>query len=82
MNQQKNIFEVGRQYKVKQSFTKHLFNFVAGEILVYERYYYSHYDNSSAYGFRAENGEEKEWWLHDQEPTDSWEQFFEPINKH
>ena len=80
MPYEKQIFTVGRRYSVKVNFvggpTSH---FRCGEILIYARQYYSHYDNSFVYSFVAETTNvNKEWWLHEDEPAESWRQYFEP----
>jgi len=75
------IFTRGCRYRVKQSFKSGPTSaFIAGEILVFERDSYSHYDNSFIYEFRSESSAEtKEWWLLEGQSKELWRQYFEPL---
>lgn len=79
MNWQKKIFTVGTRYRVKQSFVSGLSTFSADEILIFERDKYSPYDSCFVYEFNTEFKEEKAWWLHEDKPTESWQQYFEVL---
>ena len=72
------IFVPGCRYRVKQDFKSGpTSTFIAGEVLIFERNAYSHYDNSFVYEFRTEDGAEtKEWWLLENEPKESWQHYF------
>ena len=50
-----------------------------GEILYFIGSHYSAYDETSAYGFRAEDGSEVWWSLHDDEPAEKWKGVFLPL---
>jgi hypothetical protein len=73
------IFTPDCRYRVKQNFKSgptSIFN--AGEVVVFERNAYSHYDNCFVYVFRAEsNGETKEWWLLEGQSGELWREYFE-----
>ena len=75
------IFIVGHRYRVKQNFVSGgMFRFFAGEIVRFQRDSYSHYDNSFVYVFSSElDGEEKEWWLSEEQPPEIWQDYFEPL---
>jgi hypothetical protein len=70
-------FIVGARYRSKKDFPG--FSGPLGEILVFEHDSYSRYDNCSGYEFRSLSGENRVWWLHDDEPMDSWREYFESI---
>ncbi len=71
-------FIVGQPYRVKKHFTSGNSTFIEGEILLYKQEYYSHYDSSAVYQFqKKELGESKEWWLHDNENLETWNDHFE-----
>jgi len=74
------IFTPNLRYRVKQTFSSGpTSTFIAGEILVFERDAYSHYDNNFVYVFRAEgDGQTKEWWLPEGQPKAAWREYFEP----
>ena len=61
--------------------TRHKFGkFSEGEILAFVREFYSHYDSTTIFHFRNVQTEEvKEWWLHDDEPIESWKDYFEVV---
>jgi hypothetical protein len=55
----------------------------AGEVLVFERDFYSHYDGDSHFLFRIHpTSEERYWRLHDELPDDTWRQVFERVTDH
>jgi hypothetical protein len=73
-------FVVGQRYRVNKSFASAFSNFTADETLVFEKEQYSRYDSSSVYVFRnVSSNEAKEWWLHDEQPLESWQEYFQPI---
>ena len=78
-----HIFEPGSRYRARLDFSSGpVSTFRAGEILVFERDAYSPYDDSFVYAFRSEaDGTIKEWWLHDNEPKETWQQFFEACSE-
>ena len=74
------VFQPGARYRAKKSFKSGpTSTFSAGEVLVFERDTYSHYDNAFVYVFRSSGGEEKEWWLTEGEPKESWHEYFEQL---
>ena len=79
MNWQKNIFTVGARYRVKQNFASGSSTFNADEVLIFEREEYSPYDNCFVYEFNNEGNDKKTWWLHEDKPTESWQQYFEAM---
>src|ERR1022692_1949001 len=80
MSYTRPIFTIGERYRAKKDFVSSATSFVAGEILVFDRNAYSHYDNSFVYEFKAESdGRIKEWWLHENRPAESWKEYFEPV---
>lgn len=73
-------FIFGKQYKAKKDFASGSSYFTAGEILVFEKAQYSHYDSSSVYVFNnVLKKEAKEWWLRDDQPLESWQEYFQPL---
>jgi len=72
------IFEVGRRYRVGQTFASGASTFLENEILTFESDAYSPYDSSFAYQFRDQAGAVKTWWLHEDRPIDTWRQHFVP----
>ena len=73
-------FVVGQRYRVKQSFASAFSHFAADETLIYQEEQYSSYDSSSVYVFRNEStNETREWWLHDEQPLESWLEHFQPL---
>src|SRR5437762_2173836 len=75
------IFSPGYRYRVKQSFKSGPTSaFVTGEVLIFDRDAFSHYDDSFVYVFRTEGGcEIKEWWLPEGQPKELWQQYFDPL---
>jgi hypothetical protein len=78
---ERHLFDAGRRYRAKKSFSSGASSFVAGEVLTFERDGYSYYDSSFAYEFRGADGTLKTWWLHDYKPAGSWVDFFEPVTQ-
>jgi len=58
-----------------------VYQFRADEVVVFCRDYYSHYDGLSVYSFRTSSGEESFWALHDSEPDDKWQTYFERVDE-
>jgi len=79
MSLPQHIFETGRNYRVRHNFTNGPSNFIADEILSFERDGYSYYDNCSVYEFRSKTNELKSWCLFKNNSVDSWQQYFEPM---
>jgi hypothetical protein len=80
MSWRQTPFAVGQRYLVKINFTSAFSHFLAGEMLVFEKEQYSHYDCSSVYVFcNMASGEKKEWWLHDDQPLESWQEYFQLV---
>ena len=74
------LFSVGQTYQAKWSFTSGPTSFfVAGETLVFVSDSYSPYDDAFVYLFRAEDGTEKQWWLGDGDPKETWTRYFELV---
>ena len=83
MGWRRHSFTEGRRYRVVADCDVSLdrvYQFRAGEILVFCRDYYSHYDGLSVYSFRAPSGEERFWALHDSQPEDYWMSYFERVD--
>lgn len=76
-SRRKAIFTPGARYRVKQ---KAHGGFEAGEIVIFERVAYSHYDNTHYFEFHSESGAGKSWLLNDNDPLDTWQQIFELIS--
>jgi hypothetical protein len=73
-------FQVGHRYKaLLAARTWDPEGLVAGEEVVYQRSGYSRYDNCSIYCFVNDTGALRTWWLHDDEPLDSWRQVFTAV---
>ena len=84
MGWRRHTFEEGRQYRVLADCDVQLdklYHFQAGEVLVFCRDYYSHYDNVSVYLFQAPSGEQRYWALHDAESDDRWGRVFERVDE-
>jgi hypothetical protein len=75
----KHLFEVGRRYRVLESFKSATSAFVAGEILVFQSAEYSRYDSNTGFIFKTENGETKAVGLSDS-AEDMSEQRFSPVD--
>jgi hypothetical protein len=69
-------FQEGAKYRVKKAIVTPTSDFSLGEIVVFCGSSYSHYDSSSAFMFQAEpSGENKTWFLHDDDDDHSNEIF-------
>lgn len=80
MSYEKEIFSTDARYKVKQNLTSGLSQFHLNEILIFSRCDYSPYDNCFLYIFNTKDGESKIWWLHEDQPSEVWHQYFEAIS--
>jgi hypothetical protein len=80
MTYSKPIFKKNRHYRVIQDFQSGPSNFLRGEILRFDRDSYSPYDNSFVYTFYEEMNTEKVWLLLNNDPDDTWKQYFEEID--
>jgi hypothetical protein len=82
MSWQKHIFEIGKRYRVKRTFTSGAATFVADEVLAFQGDSYSFYDNCFVYEFVSQRGGEiKAWWLHEDKVDETWRDFFEPLDE-
>jgi hypothetical protein len=79
MTYEKVIFEAGKSYIVKQNLASGLSQFLLNEVLIFERGDYSPYDNCFLYTFKTGNGQSKIWWLHEDQASDKWRIYFEPM---
>jgi hypothetical protein len=71
------IFKTGERYRVKQSFMSGPSTFTVDELVTFDRDGYSRYDNCFVYEFRSQtDGQTKFWWLHEDQPSTTWQQFF------
>lgn len=52
-------------------------DFKVGEVVRLRHIGYSHYDNSHVYTFETEDGGQKSYWLHDDEPLEQLTSTFE-----
>lgn len=69
-----------KEYKCRKAFKTQTDVFSKGEIMIFTGANYSRYDCSTAFRFtNKETGEEKSWFLHDDE-SDSSAEFFEAIS--
>jgi hypothetical protein len=78
-----HIFEAGKRYRVlvECEFRRDkVYQFRAGEVLVFCQDYYSPYDSEFSYAFRTESGEELYWCLHDTEADDKWRTYFQRVD--
>ena len=85
MGWRRNIFEVGKRYRVLvdcEFRRDRLYQFRAGAVLVFRQDYYSPYDGESSYAFRTDSGGELHWCLHDTEPDDRWRSYFQRVDDH
>ncbi len=80
MSWRKNIFVPGALYRVEQPFdiTRNAtFSFAKGEVLRFQRYYYSHVDSETCYEFMSQiDGTLKYWALSDEHEADLWKNYF------
>jgi hypothetical protein len=78
MTSRRHIFDVGMRVRVKKGYSSGSSNFSPGETLVFDSDGYSYYDNCFVYQFRSEtDGQEKAWFLHEDQPTELWKTYFE-----
>lgn len=75
----REIFKPGHRYEVKANCTSGVYQFHSGEILTFDGEKYSPYDSSFAYEFHDSSGSAKTWWLHQDAPSDAWNQYFQPV---
>ena len=69
----------GKEYRARKDFKTQTDVFTKGEILIFTGNDYSHYHGSTALRFiNKATGEDKSWFLHDNEPDNSAE-FFKPV---
>ena len=71
-------FRVGARYMMTKSVRSSLADesLCEGEIVVYQGSGYSRYDSLSIYAFISESGQERSWFLHDDEPMEDWPSLF------
>lgn len=75
------IFPVNSRYRARKAFSSGPSEFQAGEVLRFVRDTYNRYDECFVYVFQSETyNVEKEWWLGEEEPTERWHEYFEPLN--
>ena len=80
MGWRKNILKKGTCYRAKVSFVSGPSRFEVGEVMIFVRDSYSHYDNSTVYEFLCKDAQEsKGWWLHDSESPESWNNYFDEV---
>jgi hypothetical protein len=76
----KGPFEKHKRYSVKQNFSKFSQQFQEGQILEFVDEAYSRYDNLTAYSFTdAITGLPLSLEIIDDEPIETWSNFFEEI---
>ncbi len=84
MNESYNVFQVGKRYRVKNSFTDGRQQFVANEILEFWTWGFIPFIECYGYQFHVKNdfdgATDKAWLLPASKPPETWEEFFEPIN--
>jgi hypothetical protein len=84
MGWRQHSFVEGESYRVIADCDvslERVYQFRNGEVVVFGRDYYSHYDGLSVYSFRSQTGEERFWALHDDEPGDKWRTYFERVDE-
>jgi hypothetical protein len=75
-----HVFDPGGRYQVIADCDislERVYPFRIGEVVTFLQDYYSHYDSLSVYLFRTASGEERYWALHDTEPVNKWQQYFQ-----
>jgi len=72
------LFEVGKCYRVRKSFTALRSEFRAGELLTYQASAHSRYDGITAYFFVTEEQGSRSWDVYDGD-TPNADEFFEEI---
>jgi hypothetical protein len=83
MSWRRHIFADGGRYRVISDCDVQLervYHFRVGEVVAFCRDYYSHYDGLSVYLFRTASGAEIFWALHDSEPDDKWQTYFQTLD--
>jgi hypothetical protein len=79
MTWRKCPFEAGRSYRVRKDFRFLMFEFAVGELVQFLNDGYSRYDCATWFVLkRRSNDENCQWWLSDDSPLESWQEFFEP----
>lgn len=73
------IFTSGDHVRAKTDFTCLSSSFRTGELLVFRCAGYVPYDNSFAYEFTSESGEQKMWMTNEADSVDAWKEFFEKV---
>jgi hypothetical protein len=71
------LFEVGRCYRVRKSFTALRSEFRAGDLLTYKESAYSRYDGITGYFFLDESQTTRSWDVYDGAPLNADELFEE-----
>jgi hypothetical protein len=80
MPMKRRLFKAGSRHCVKRNFMSRASAFIANELLIFTSDGYSHYDNCFVYEFHSQTaGQNKIWWLHHNEPAESWQELFEPL---
>jgi hypothetical protein len=69
------MFTFKTRYRVLKSFESDTDSFAAGEVLSFKEANYGRYDSSSAFSFESQAGEQKTWFLRDDDPDDSKDRF-------
>jgi hypothetical protein len=72
-------FVRGHHYRVLKNAPSYEGQLTTGEVLVYFGAYVGIYYGVSVYAFTNELGEERTWVLGDDEPLESWLNFFAPV---
>ncbi len=74
-------FEIGRRYRVLKAASSlpPEQSLAPGEVVTYQQCGYSRYDSTSIFAFTNEEGVERSWWLHDDEPLENLRDVFAAI---
>jgi len=73
-------FVVARCYRARKDFKSLRDSFHAGEVLVFVREAYSHYDNQTGFFFSQPGTHQMRVWdIHDDEKLEIWRALFEEI---
>jgi hypothetical protein len=72
------LFEVGKLYRVRKSFTALRSEFRAGELLTYQASAYSRYDGITGYFFLADSQTARSWDVYDGD-TPNADELFEDV---
>lgn len=70
-------FRSGEKYGVINDLHTQTSEFIAGEIVTFEKTAYSAYDSSTAFIFKSADGTLKTWFLHDDDPDNSAQLFYD-----